>query len=68
MPSDRWSEIQHCDVCWLVDGDIQPKETNWCPSCKANICRECWNNWPRRVEAMIRRGLGKRFNLKKGEK
>lgn len=50
-------QFRACDVCRLVDYNCEPKECGYCGLCDAYICVGCQNNWPRRLQAALRRKL-----------
>ena len=43
--------IHTCKVCELVNGDKTPKRVTWCDKCSAYICKECFDDWPKRAKA-----------------
>lgn len=59
--------IDTCDVCFDIWGDAEAKEVRWCKTCKANICETCWADWPARLIAAARRGLGHKYGRVKSE-
>jgi len=47
-----------CRVCFLIDGDSTKKDTTYCHTCDADLCKECEDNWIRRGKAvLIEKGL-----------
>ena len=40
-----------CDVCRLLDGNLQQKPCTWCGLCQSWICDADLQNWPRRGRA-----------------
>jgi len=50
---------RHCDVCFLLDGDLTPKEVLYCKLCDAFMCEPCRKNKWRRVGATIARQMRK---------
>jgi hypothetical protein len=51
--------IRHCDVCFLLDNDLTPKETMYCKMCDAFMCTPCRNSKWRRLGASISRTMRK---------
>jgi hypothetical protein len=51
-PENPKFETRPCDVCRLVDGDVTPKQVEWCNFCKAWLCDNDKWNLPRRAKAM----------------
>lgn len=49
-----------CDVCVLVDADASEKRVGFCGVCKKWICGKCRDNYPKRLQAALRNGLGLR--------
>lgn len=50
---------RHCDVCFLLDGDISPKAVLYCKLCDAFMCEPCRKNKWRRAGAAIARQMRK---------
>jgi hypothetical protein len=50
---------RHCDVCYLLDGDMTPKEVMYCKMCDAFMCEPCRKNKWRRAGASIARTMRK---------
>lgn len=50
--------VTTCDVCRLLDGNLQAKPCTWCGTCRAWICDADIKNWPRRARAMAARAMG----------
>jgi hypothetical protein len=46
-------ETRSCDVCTLIYRDKTPKETRYCPRCKAWLCDGCRRNWWGRASAAL---------------
>ena len=40
-----------CEVHRLVDRDSTIREVEYCDICKADICKECYGNLPKRAKA-----------------
>ena len=54
------SKVGVCDVCRIVDGDLSPKEVQYCDFCKAWICKRCESNIPKRaLAAAMQKILGR---------
>jgi hypothetical protein len=50
---------RHCDVCFLLDGDVSPKAVLYCNLCDAFMCELCRKNKWRRAGAAIARQMRK---------
>ena len=50
---------RHCDVCFLLDGDVTPKAVMYCKLCDAFMCEPCRKNKWRRAGAAIARQMRK---------
>lgn len=44
-----------CEVCRLLDGDVQQKPCQYCAGCQAWICAADIRNIGRRARAMLKR-------------
>ena len=53
-----------CEVHYLVDGDSTIREVKYCDICKADICKECEGNLPKRAKAAGMRLFNKAFKRK----
>ena len=49
MAGDWYEQV--CDVCRLLDGDLQMKFCFYCGACDAWICEDCQHDWGRRGRA-----------------
>jgi hypothetical protein len=54
---------RHCDVCFLLDGDLTPKEVMYCKLCDAFMCEPCRKNQWRRAGAAIARQMRKLLHV-----
>ncbi|HMD55582.1 MAG TPA: hypothetical protein VKJ65_13625 [Phycisphaerae bacterium] len=50
---------RHCDICFLLDGDVTPKAVMYCKLCDAFMCEPCRKNKWRRAGAAIARQMRK---------
>lgn len=48
--------VGECDVCALVDDIHDEKVTRYCGLCRAWMCRECFENQPKRAKAAVMKG------------
>jgi hypothetical protein len=53
---------RHCDVCFLLDGDLSPKAVMYCKLCDAFMCEPCRKSPWRRLGAKIARHMRKSLN------
>jgi hypothetical protein len=53
--------VRHCDVCYLLDGNTQPKEVRYCKLCDAFMCEPCRTSMFRRTLAKFSRTFSKRL-------
>lgn len=49
--------VNICDVCRLLDNDLEPKEGFYCNLCDSWICVKDQDKWIRRAKAAIKRKL-----------
>lgn len=49
----RAAIVRHCDVCFLLDNDIQPKEVRYCSLCDKFMCEPCRRSPWRRLWAKV---------------
>jgi hypothetical protein len=66
VPTDLRQELgrgsviaRHCDVCYLLDGDMSSKDTKYCSLCDAFMCEPCRKNYWRRTGAAVARKVRK---------
>lgn len=43
-----------CDVHRILDNDSMPRHCEYCPRCRAWICKDDLHRWDRRAKAMIK--------------
>ena len=43
-----------CDVCRIVDYNVEKKMCNYCPMCSAWICDDDIHKWNRRIKAALK--------------
>lgn len=53
--------VRHCDVCFLLDGNTQPKETRYCKLCDAFMCEPCRTSYFRRALAAFSRKFSRKL-------
>lgn len=51
------TQIRACDVCRILDFDVEVKLCNYCGLCDAWICQEDQGKWGRRIQAALKRKL-----------
>lgn len=49
----RTSVVRHCDVCFLLHGDLSPKQVTYCKLCDKFMCETCKRSPWRRAAAAI---------------
>jgi hypothetical protein len=58
----RAATTRHCDVCFLLDGNLTPKQVLYCKLCDAFMCEPCRKSPGRRLGAKIARTMRKILN------